>query len=133
MAPSVERIQAVMDLTPDEAQEVRDILDLELVRGERSQRESHSVAMEYEVWHDAPSRKLYMIDRALRSAEGGQYFGVELLRSKDDTPHEFLGIAYLNAGDPYVGTLAYDYKRECWRLGGWGDMIELPGNRGRFE
>lgn len=122
---SVKRIMEVLNATPDEAKEVRAILEIDLVEGERNGREAD--AETYVLYHDEPSRKLYMINRVIQ--EHGSFHGVEILRSVDDTHHSFEGISYLNAGDPYVGTLMYDHGKDKWILGCWGDIVERQEKR----
>ena len=120
---SVERLAKYLDITPFQAKEVRRILDLRLVEGERSEHESDSP--EYELWHDSHSRKLYMIDRL----KLGGFHGVEITRSTYDTQHTFNGLSYLNTGDTYGSTLLYDHGRGKWLLSSWGDIVEKQPRR----
>ena len=117
---SVKRLTEYLDITPSEAKEVRAILDLDLRKGEPDEREEDSP--DYELRHDEESRKLYMINRAI--SVNGSYYGVEILRSADDTMHSFEGISYLNSGDTYGGTIMYDHGRGKWILGCWGGIVE---------
>src|SRR5215831_12578522 len=120
--PTAKRLQVFLNIEPGEAKQVRRILELTLTRGVRCEYENDSPS--YEIEHDSPSRKLYMIN-AMKLG----YYGVEILRSRHDTQHAFRGISYLNTGDSYGATLLYDYDKGKWILSSWGDVVERSGRR----
>ena len=60
-------------------------------------------------------------------------YGVECIRSKQDTMHNFAGIEYVNHGDTYAATLIYDYSTGNFRACSYGDILESARARRRFE
>jgi len=120
---SVNRIAEYLAIDKAQAKQVRAVLELNLRKGERVGG-FEDTAPDYEIWHDSPSRKLYILNRILDG-----FHGVESIRSRDDRFDTFLGIAYLNTGDSYAGTIMYDYGRRKWILSSWGDVVERQGKR----
>jgi hypothetical protein len=56
-------------------------------------------------------------------------FGVEYIRSRNDTFHEVRGIEYLNTGYPYTNTVLYDHNSRMFSIGKWGDIVERNERR----
>lgn len=52
-------------------------------------------------------------------------FGVESLRSRDDSFHGGPSHEYLNAGDAYATTLVYYRAANALRIACWGDIVEF--------
>lgn len=56
-------------------------------------------------------------------------FGVEYLRSREDTIREALGVDYLNTGETYAATLSYDNRTDLWRVCSLGSYVEAEPRR----
>jgi hypothetical protein len=63
-------------------------------------------------------------------------FGVEYIRSSNDTVRTPDGLDYVNMGDTYDLTLVYDHNKGKYVVTSWGDIVEadmgLPKSRQRF-
>lgn len=124
MSFSVTRLAESLDTTHDVAKQIKQVLALRLTDGERHP-EFEKDSPDYELLHNGPSRKLYIIDRLVNG------FGVETIRSSNDTCFYFYGISYVNTGDTYTTTLCYDHGKRKWLLRSWGDIVEA--NEKRFR
>jgi hypothetical protein len=60
-------------------------------------------------------------------------FGVEYIRSSNDTVRTPDGLDYVNMGDTYDLTLVYDHNKGKYVVTSWGDIVEadmgLPKSR----
>lgn len=74
-------------------------------------------------------QRILTITNALINLRGGLAFGVETLRSTQDTMHDFNGLEYVNMGDTYDCTLVYDHKKGRFYVTSWGDIVESAGKR----
>jgi hypothetical protein len=125
---SVKRLCSHLRLdSHSQAEMIRAILTMPFRKGERIP-VLEDTAPSYEIEHDSPSRKLYVLNRLLDG-----FHGVEIIRSRHDTCERFNGISYLNAGDTYAATIMYDHGRRMWMLGCIGDILENPRQSRRFE
>ena len=63
-------------------------------------------------------------------------FGVEYIRSSNDTVRTPDGLDYVNMGDTYDLTLVYDHNKGKYVVTSWGDIVEadmgLPKSHQRF-
>ena len=74
-----------------------------------------------------PHEPVTLALEAVNELLGG--YGVEYVESTEDTMHEAQGIEYINFGDTYSPTLMYDHRDGIWRLGTFGDCVEMEEKR----
>ena len=55
--------------------------------------------------------------------------GVGRMRSRQDTMREFLGVGYVNVGDPYIATVYFDHATGQFHCGAWGDLVAAHDHR----
>lgn len=55
--------------------------------------------------------------------------GIDYLTDKRDNFRHSHGIEYLNTGDPYTPTIMYDWHKDRWIVGAWGDEVERQPDR----
>lgn len=118
---NTKRIMAILDVDHETALQVKGLVEGRLdpekwESAERRQRQAYHP-------HDRETLVMEALNEIL---EG---YGVEYLQSSEDTPHQADGIDYVNFGDPYIPTVMYDHRRECYRIGCWGDIVERQGKR----
>lgn len=107
------------------------MLALKLYRSAKYREEYHEHLCDYPCFdatcswiyrcYNWPS-KVEMLLSAFNDAIHG--FGVEYIERFDDTPHDPLGISYVNLGDTYKTTICYDHSKERLFLSSWGDIVE---------
>lgn len=80
----------------------------------------------------ADKDKIISALRHIDSHMDGSY-GLEYIKSKDDTWCDTWGIEYVNVVDSYTTTLYWDMKQNSIMLGTIGDHIEKPSVARRFS
>lgn len=125
MAPSVKTLQERLSVDHATARRLKAVLSgkVDLMTVESARRR------QYEAYHDHEPVTLAL--EACNEILGT--FGVEYIRSNEDTHREAAGIDYCNAGDTYRPTLTYDNRDDIWRACAWGDLVEADDRRFREE